>query len=410
MALTDVQLRTAKPTNKPYRLADGGGLYIEIALSGSKLWRVKYRFLGVEKLLSLGVYPTVTLADARKGREDAKRLLANNLDPAEVKRAEKQRRQMAAANSFEVVAREWLTSDYFAKLVKSTKTKKTRQLEQYVFPYIGKRVIAELTAPDVLEVLLRIQKLGFPEVAHKTKNSIGQVFRYAAQKGLATYDPTPTLKGALTRPKAIHFASPAGDIDAPKKVGDYLRMFDSFKGSPTVAAAMRILPLLFCRVGELRAMKWDQIDFEAAEWRYIATKTKTPHIVPLTKQAVEILRDLYPLTGRDLGGYVFTGERTTLRPISDAAINAAYQRLGINTQTELTGHGWRSIARTLLHERLGYAPDIIERQLAHAVHDANGTAYNRTQFLDERKKMMQEWADYLDKMKQGAEIIEFKAA
>jgi len=308
---------------------------------------------------------------------------------------------LAASNSFEVVARNWLKSGYFTKLANATQIKKTRQLEQYVFPYIGKRAISDVTAMDLINVLNRIEKLGYPEVANKTKNSIGQVFRYAVQNGLAHSDPTPSLKGALSRPKAKHFASPAGNMDAPSQVGAYLRMFDAFKGSPTVAAAIRLLPLLFCRVGELRGMKWDQLDFNLAEWRYTATKTKTPHIVPLSKQAIAILLDLKPLTGHLIGGYVFTGERTNLKPISDMTINAAYQRLGINTQTDLTGHGWRSIARTLLHERLGYAPDIIERQLAHKVRDANGMAYNRTQFLDDRKIMMQSWSDYLDKLKQS---------
>lgn len=410
MALTDIQIRNAKPLATPYKLPDSGGLHLMITPSGGKLWRMKYRYAGKEKLLSFGAYPTISLSDARAMRDDAKKLLANDQDPAEVKRTAKLQLEIAAENSFEAVAREWLKSRYFSELVESTRTKKQRQLEQYVFPWIGKRPIAELNAPDILRIVQRIEGLGYPEVAFKTKNSIGQVFRFAVQAGRATYDPTPSLKGALTKGEVKHMASPAGDIDAHLKVGEFLRMFDSLKGSPTVKAAVQILPYLFCRVCELRAMKWEQLDLDAGEWRYIATKTKTPHIVPLTTQAVAILRDLYPLTGHYAGGFVFTGERTTMKPISDMTVNAAYKRLGIDTQNELTGHGWRSVARTLLHENLGYKPDIIERQLAHAVRDANGTAYNRTQFLDERRKMMQVWADYLDKLKAGAEVLPFKRA
>jgi integrase len=409
MPLFDIEIRNAKPSDKPYKLYDAGGLFIEIAKSGGKLWRMKYSYAGKEKLLSFGAYPAVSLSDARKRREDAKILLVNDKDPAEVKRAANERRNAAASNSFEAVARKWLNSRYFLQLTKSTRTVKTSQLERYVFPWIGRRAITELSAQDILMTVRRIEGLGYAESAHKVQNSIGQVFRFAVQNGLASYDPTPSLKGALTPTKQKHMASPAGYIDAPFKVGEFLRMFDSFSGSLTVKAAVKVLPMLFCRVGELRAMKWEQLNLDAAEWHYIATKTQTAHVVPLPRQAVAILRDLYPLTGHYAGGYVFAGERTTTRPISNMTINAAYKRLGIDTQNELTGHGWRSVARTLLHEKLGYAPDIIERQLAHAVKDANGTAYNRTQFIEARKKMMQVWADYLDTLKSGAVVIQLRA-
>jgi integrase len=238
------------------------------------------------------------------------------------------------------------------------------------------------------------------------QQEIGQIIRYAIQTGRAISDPTSSLRGALPPIKQTHFASPAED---PVKVGELLRTMEAFKGSPTVAAAIKILPMVFCRPVELRLMKWADLDLEAAEWRYIATKTNTPHLVPLTKQVIAILKDLYPLTGHLLGGYVFSGGRSSMRPMSDAAVNAAYRRLGIDTRTELTGHGWRSVARTMLHERLGYEPEVIERQLAHAVKDANGTAYNRTKFLDERRRMMQDWANYLDKLKIGAEVIPMRA-
>ncbi len=401
MPLTDIQIRKAQSKDKPYKLADGGGLYIEIATSGGKLWRMKYRYAGKEKRLSFGSYPIVSLADARQSRDDAKRLLANNTDPSEVKRIEKQQREIVSSNSFEAVARDWFDR-HLSQKAETTKDRVISRMERFVLPYLGKRPIAEITAPDILEVVRRIETHHSLDTAHRTQVEIGQIIRYAIQTGRATSDPTQALRGALPPVKQNHFASPADDH---KKVGELLRTMEAFSGSPVVLAAIKILPMLFCRVGELRMMKWADVDLELGEWRYIATKTNTPHIVPLPQQAISGLRDLYPLTGHLQGGFVFSGGRSSMRPMSDAAINAAYKRMGIDTKTELTGHGWRSVARTMLHERLGYAPDVIERQLAHAVKDVNGTAYNRTQFIDERRKMMQAWADYLDNLKKGADVI-----
>jgi integrase len=409
MPLTDIQIRNAKPQDKPYILSDGGGLYVQITPSGGKLWRLKYRHAGKEKLLSFGSYPVISLADARQRRSDAKKLLASDIDPSEVKRNQKRQREFAAANSFEAVARDWLAGKKFASLAATTRKHKEQQLEQRVFPYIGKRPITEINPPEVLAVLRRIE-VDSLNVAHKCKHSIGQIFRWAIEEGRAVSDPTRDLRTSLPPVNNTNFASPADAIDVCKKVGEYLRMFDGFAGSATVRAAINILPMLFCRTGELRAMKWEQLDLNAGEWRYTVTKTNTAHLVPLSRQAVEILRSIQPLTGHLVGGYVFTGGRTALKPISDAAINAAYRRLGIDTKTELTGHGWRSVARTLLHEKLGYPENVIERQLAHATKAANGTAYDRAQFIADRIPMMQAWSDYLDKLKQGAEIIEFKAA
>lgn len=406
MPLTDTAIRKAKPKDKTYKLSDGGGLYLEIALSGSKLWRMKYRYAGKEKRLSFGSYPTVGLADARQCRDDAKKLLADNIDPSEVKRIEKQQREIISSNSFEAVARDWFDR-HLSKKAETTKAKVTSRMERFVLPYIGKRPISELTAPDILAVVRRVETHGSLDTAHRVQQEIGQIIRYAIQTGRAVSDPTPSLRGALPPITQTHFASPAED---PVKVGELLRTMEAFKGSPTVAAAIKILPMVFCRPVELRMMKWADVDLDAAEWRYTATKTNTPHLVPLTKQVIAILKELHPLTGHLLGGYVFSGGRSVMRPMSDAAINAAYRRLGIDTRTELTGHGWRSVARTMLHERLGYAPDVIERQLAHAVKDANGTAYNRTRFIDERRKMMQAWADYLDKLRIGAEVIPINRA
>ena len=401
MTLTDIAIRNAKPADKPYILSDGGGLYIQIRPTGGKLWRLKYRFAKKEKLLSIGSYPEISLLDARTKRAEAKKLLANDIDPSEVKRIEKQRREILSSNTFEAVARDWFDR-HLSQKAESTKDRVVRRMERFVFPYMGTRPVAELTAPDVLEIVRRVEKNGSIDTAHRVQQEIGQIIRYAIQTGRAVNDPTPALRGALPPVKQNHFASPAED---PVKVGELLRTIDGFKGTFVVSAAVRVLPYLFCRPVELRMMKWEDANLEEAEWRYTATKTSTPHIVPLPSQVVAILKEIFPLTGHLPGGYVFCGGRTSLRPMSDAAINAAYKRLGINTQTELTGHGWRSVARTMLHERLGYSPDVIERQLAHAVKDMNGTAYNRTKFIDERRKMMQQWADYLDKLKAGAEVI-----
>ena len=405
MPLTDTEIRNAKPKGKPYILSDGGGLYVQITPSGGKLWRLKYRFAGKEKLQALGKYPTVSLSTARNRREDAKTLLADSIDPGEVKRIEKQRREVLAADTFEAVARDWFDR-HLSKKAESTRAKVISRMERFVLPYIGSRPVAELTAPDILTVARRVEKNGSLDVAHRVQQEIGQIIRYAIQTGRAVSDPTQALRGALPPVKQTHFAAPT---EEPAKVGELLRVMEAFTGSPQVAAAIKLLPMLFCRPGELRMMKWDDVDLDAAEWRYTATKTKTAHLVPLTKQAVATLKELQPLTGHLLGGYVFTGGRSPMRPMSDAAINAAYRRLGIDTRNELTGHGWRAVARTMLHERLGYEPEVIERQLAHAVKDVNGTAYNRTRFIDERRTMMQAWADYLDKLKIGADVIPLRA-
>lgn len=405
MPLTDTAIRNAKPNEKAYKLPDEKGMYLLISPAGSRLWRFNYRFSGKHKTLAIGSYPEISLAEARDYRDQARKLLANDTDPSEVKRVEKQQREIISANCFDAVARDWFDR-HLSKKAETTKAKVTSRMERFVLPYIGKRPVSELTAPDILEVVRRVETHGSLDTAHRVQQEIGQIIRYAIQTGRAVSDPTPALRGALPPIKQTHFASPAED---PVKVGELLRTMDAFKGSPTVAAAIKVLPMVFCRPVELRMMKWADVDLDAAEWRYTATKTNTPHLVSLTKQVIAILKDLYPLTGHLLGGYVFSGGRSSMRPMSDAAINAAYRRLGIDTRTELTGHGWRSVARTMLHERLGYAPDVIERQLAHAVKDVNGTAYNRTKFLDERRRMMQDWSDYLDKLKQGAEVIPLRA-
>lgn len=405
MALTDSAIRKSKPTDKSYKQFDGGGLYIEVSPSGGKLWRLKYRYAGKERLLSLGKYPTVTLADARGKREAAKKLLSDGFDPGAVKQQEKTRKILLAANSFEVVAREWFES-YLTTKSEGYKNKVVRLLERDAFPYIGSRPIAELTAPEILAVVKRVESRGLRETAHRLLQTSGQVIRHAIRDGRAQNDPTVALRGALTPVQSKHMAAPT---EEPVKVGAILRMLDAFVGGMVVWSALRLLPLLFCRPGELRKMRWEQLDLDRAEWRYTVSKTKTAHLVPLPKQAIAILKELKPVTGHLIGGWVFPGGRSQMSPMSDAAINAAYRRLGINTQEELTGHGWRAVARTMLHERLNFAPEVIEHQLAHAVPDKLGNAYNRTKFLDERRRMMQDWADYLDKLKKGAEVLPLRA-
>jgi len=361
-----------------------------------------YRFMGKRKTLALGVYPEVSLANARDKRDAARKLLAQDppVDPSENRRAVKAATYAEATNSFEVVAREWWAS-YMANKAESHKTKVLRRFELYLFPWIGKKPIAEITPPEVLNAIKRIEGLGILETAHRTLQTAGQVFRYAVQTGRAPRDITADLKGALPATTTQHMAT----LTDPKEVAELLRALDAFKGSFTVQCALKIAPMLFVRPGELRQAKWKDIDLDAGEWRYFVSKTKTDHLVPLPHQAIAILRDIHPLSGH--GEYVFQGGHSPLKPMSESAINAALKRMGYDTKTQITGHGFRAMARTLLHERLDIDPYVIEHQLAHKVPDALGAAYNRTKFIEQRKSMMQIWADYLDELKKGATILSF---
>ncbi len=397
MALSDVAIRTAKPGTKPSRMFDGGGLYLEVTPSGGKLWRLKYRFGGKEKLLSLGKYPDVGLKDARERRDDARRLLANEVDPAENRKQQKAAKAERAANSFEGVAREWIAKNTPTWAPTHT-SKIVRRLEMYVFPWLGGRPIAEITAPELLSMARRIEGKGALETAHRALQNCGQVFRYAVATGRAERDPTGDLRGALQPVKSSHMAA----ITEPRKVAELLRTLDGYEGTLIVRCALQLAPLVFVRPGELRTAQWADIDLDAAEWRFTASKTGTAHIVPLSRQAVAILLEAQALTGD--GRYVFPSARSSERPMSDNAILAAMRRLGI-AKDEMSGHGFRAMARTILDEVLGFRPDLIEHQLAHAVRDPNGRAYNRTAHLPERRKMMQAWADYLDKLKAGADVI-----
>lgn len=398
MPLTDTAIRNAKPSNKKSKLFDGGGLFLLVTPSGGKWWRLKYRCGGKEKLLSLGTYPEVSLKDARERREEARKKIANGVDPSEAKKAAKREAAIANASTFEIVAREWMANR--AETVATGQQVKTlARMENDVFPWLGKRPLSEIDAPEILVVLRRIDSRGARYTAHRTRSEISRVFRYGIATGRAKSDPAKDLIGAIPSPVENHFAA----ITDPVKVGEMLRGFDGFSGTFPVQCALRLAPMLFVRPGELRMAEWASIDLEKAEWRYRVTKTGTDHLVPLSRQAISILRELYSLTGS--GRYVFPGARTASRPMSDAAINAALRRLGYDTRTEITGHGFRAMARTILHEELHQKPEVIEHQLAHAVPDALGSAYNRTKFLKERRAMMQLWADYLDKLKAGAEVI-----
>ena len=397
MPLTDSIARNAKPAAKTVRMFDRDGLYLEVSPRGGKWWRLKYRYAGKEKRVSLGVYPEVNLKRARARTIDARQLLAEGVDPSENRRAAKAAQVEGAANSFEVVTREWIDNQ-MKSWVRGHGERILTRFERDIFPWIGARPIAELTAPELLTTIRRIEKRGALETAHRALGNCGQVFRYAIVTGRAKRDPTGDLRGALPAVKTEHFAG----ITDPGRVGALMRAIDGYEGSLTVRCALRLAPLVFVRPGELRHAQWSAMDLDGGEWRYTVTKTNTPHIVPLSAQAVATLRDLQPVTGR--GRYVFCSARSNQRPMSDNAILAAMRRMGI-AKDEMSGHGFRAMARTILDEVLGFGPDFIEHQLAHAVRDPNGRAYNRTAHLAERRKMMQAWADYLDKLKSGADVI-----
>ena len=402
--LTDIQVKNVKPQEKETTLFDGGGLYLLVTPSGGKLWHFKYRYQGKGKRMTFGAYPAVTLADARQRREDAKKLLANDVDPGEVKKAQKSAQGEQDANTFEVIAREWHKT-FSNTWVPSHAQHKLERLEKNVFPWIGKRPIKELTAPDVLAVLRRMESRNILDTAHRVRFECGAIFRYAIATGRADRDPVADLKGALPPVKNGHHAAPTD----PKDVAPLLRAIDEFQGSFVVKCALQLAPLLFVRPGELRAAEWSEFNLDAAEWNIPAEKMKmkVAHLVPLSEQALKVLAELRPLTGHSK--YVFPCHRSPLRCMSENAVNAGLRRMGFE-KSEITGHGFRAMARTILDEVLQVRPDYIEHQLAHAVKDPNGRAYNRTAHLPERRKMMQVWSDYLDGLKQGAKILPFKKA
>lgn len=406
LPLSDTQVNKAKSKEKPHKLTDGGGLYLLVTPTGGKLWNLKYRFNDKEKKLSLGAYPAVTLAEARQRREDAKKLLANGVDPGEMKKALKTSNRELAANTFEAIAKEWhLKFSSAGKWSPGHAADIIHRLEKDLFPPLGARPISEIKPRELLSVLELVASRGALDSAHRLRHHCGMIFRYAVVCGYAERDVAADLKGALPPIKGGHHAA----ATTPKALATILRAIDDFTGSFVVKSALQLLPMLFCRPGELRAAEWSEFDFSNAQWEIPAErmKMKQPHIVPLSKQAVDILKSLQSLTGH--GKYVFPCNRSSLRCMSDNAINAALRRLGF-TKDEVTAHGFRASARTILDEVLNIRPDFIEHQLAHAVKDPNGRAYNRTAHLPERRKMMQTWADYLDGLKAGAKVLSFKIA
>ena len=419
MPLNDTQIRNQKPGLKQKKLFDGDGLYLLVTPQGGKYWRLKYRMSGKEKVLALGVYPEVPLRgcyleDGNKdswinGARDlcakARKQIAAGIDPSAVKKVQKTIKVEQEEDSFELVAREWHNefkhtwSEGHADTILS-------RLERDVFPWLGTRCIADISPPELLVVLRRVQKRGALETAHRIKTVCGQVFRYAVATGRAERDSSQDLKGALPPPIKKHMAA----YTDPNDVGPLLSMMDEYKGSFVVRCALKLAPLVFLRPGELRLAEWTEIDFDSCEWKVPIERLKLKasekakrkgqvHYVPLASQALEVLRDLQPLTGRS--NYIFPCHRSYARPMSNNAVNAALRRMGIDTKEEMTGHGFRAMARTMLHEVEGlrFTPDAIEAQLAHKVPDRLGAAYNRTKHLAERKKMMQVWADYLDLLK-----------
>lgn len=397
MALTDVAIRNAKPAGKQLKLFDGHGMFMLVTPAGQKYWRLKFRFAGKEKLLSLGVYPEIGLKEARIRRDDARKLLNKGIDPSIARKVQKAATMERAANSFEAVAREWFARQA-PGWAASHADKIMCRLENDVFPWLGGRAIAEVKAPELLAVMRRIEERGALDTAHRALQNCGQVFRYAVATGRAERDPSGDLRGALPPVKRDNFAS----ITEPAKVAEMLRAFDAFEGTFVVKCALKLAPLLFVRPGELRQAKWADFRLDRAEWRYTVSKTKTEHLVPLATQVVAVLRELHALTG--IRDFVFPG-RDPKKPMSEAAINAALRRMGFDTKTEITGHGFRAMARTILHEQLRFPAEVIEHQLAHKVPDALGTAYNRTRFIDDRIKMMQAWADYLEALREDANVL-----
>lgn len=401
MALTDTFVRQVKHTGKPAgdKHTDGDGMYLLVKTAG-KYWRMDYTFSGKRKTLALGVYPKVSLAKARQRRDAAREQLADGIDPSTAKREEKQAKAIAAAHTFESVARDWLAKTA-AKRVEITQQKVTSWLERDVIPYIGKYPISTISPRDVLETVIRkVEARAAYDTAHRVKQLCGQIFRYAVVTGLTDRDVTADLSEALAAKTATHYAA----ITDPKQAGALLRSIHTYTGHPYTVAALKLAPMVFVRPGELRAAEWAEIDLDTAEWRIPGVKMKMDHdhIVPLSTQAVAILRGLHQVTGH--GRYVFPSLKTGERPMSENTVNGALAALGYGKGIH-TGHGFRATARTIMDEVLGERVDLIEHQLAHAVKDANGRAYNRTAHLPARREMMQRWADYLDKLRVGADVI-----
>ncbi len=390
--LTDASIKNAKPKEKAYKLTDGEGMFLLLNPNGSRWWRFNYRIGGKHKQISFGVYPEVTLKEAREKRDEARKMLRDGIDPSQAKKAQKA--SDSGANSFETIAREWFAK-FSPTWTPSHGDRILRRLERDIFPWIGKRPISEIKAPELLTVLRRIEERGAVETAHRASQNCGQVFRYAVATGRAERDPTGDLRGSIPPTKQKHHAS----IIDPREIGALLRAIDAYEGGLIVRCALRLAPLVFVRPGELRTAQWREINWDKSEWVIPAERMKMreKHIVPLSRQSLEILRELQPLTGD--GKYLFPSPRTSDRPMSDNAILSALRRMGY-TGDQMTGHGFRSMASTLLNEQ-GWHRDAIERQLAHAERNKIRAAYNYAEHMPERRRMMQSWADYLGELRRA---------
>ena len=414
-----------KPTDKPFKLSDGGGLVLEVRPNGAKYWRWRYTFAGKEKMLSLGVFPAVSLADARQRRNDARVTLAAGTDPSSIRKADKMQQRhlehvqalvasgQPAPGTFKALATEWLTRKHELEVSPRYAARSRKQLERDAFPWIGDLPAREVTAPVVLDLLRKVAARDALDTAHRVKQTIGLVMRYGIASGYVDRDPTPDLREALPTPVKRHFSA----IVEPKRVGELLRAIDGYTGQPGTRAALQLAALVFQRPGNVRAMRWDQLDLDGALWTIPASEMKrsrqdketgAPHLVPLATQAVEILRELRPLTAS--GPLVFPGLRSRTRPISDMTLNAAMRRLGFGAD-EMTAHGFRAMARTVIREQLPHVdPEWIEAQLAHGKAGPLGAAYDRAQYMTQRRQMMQAWADYLDRLRAGAQVLPLRAA
>jgi integrase len=397
--LTDTKLRALRARDRLYRVADSGGLCIEVTPAGSRLWRYRYRFNGRASMLGLGEYPSVSLADARTARDNARRLVDAGVNPAQARRDDERERRVAADNTFKAVALEWIermegrwTAHHAADV--------RRSLEQEAFPAIGSRPVSEITPSEVIDCLRAIEKRGAIEVAHRTSQRIATVFRYAVNTERATFNPAADLRGVLKTRKVTHLkAMPRDDLP------EFLRKLETYDGRPETRIGLRLLALTFVRTGELRGARWVEIDLDKAEWRIPAERMKMreEHVVPLSTQAIETLRELQTFTGR--APLLFPGRSNAHKPVSENTFLFALYRLGYHSRA--TGHGFRALASTTLNEQ-GWQPDVIERQLAHAERNKVRAAYNRAQYMAERREMMQAWADFLDAQRDSSNVVPLK--
>ena len=396
MPLTDLAIRTAKPGERPVKVFDERGLYLEIRPTGSKWWRVKYQFAGKAQLLSVGTYPEVSLKEARQRRDEIRRQVRDGIDPSAARKAT--RRRETGADSFATLAQEWLEKFQPGWSV-SYREKITGHLDHDLLPWLGMRPVKAIEPPELLTVVRRVESRGALETAHRTLQTAGRIFRYGVATGRADRDPTADLRGALAPLRGQHFAA----ITEPVEAGHLLRAIEAYTGTFIVKTALRLAPRLFVRPGELRQMEWAELNLDTGEWRIPGPKMKMreAHLVPLATPCVAILREIQPLTSA--GRYVFPNLRTPSLPLSEVALLSALRRLGYGKE-QMTVHGFRAMASTILHEQ-GFSSDVIERQLAHREKNKSKAPYCRAEYLPERRRMMQAWNDYLDQLTQGATVI-----